>query len=88
MSDINFYPILFRVLQYETVLNLISHCPYIYAFRCRFLLIYVKHPPEDTLLINALILCTWFFLSAKFRQSVDCFIYCSIYKGMDMILWC
>ena len=88
MSDINFYPILFRVSQYETVPNLISHCPYIYAFRCRFLLIYVKHPPEDTTLINALILCTWFFLSAKFRQSVDCFIYCSIYKGMDMILWC
>ena len=29
-----------------------------------------------------------FFLLQKFRQSVDCFIYCSIYKGTDMILCC
>ena len=33
-------------------------------------------------------MCTWFFLSQKFRQSVDCFIYCSIYKGIEMILCC
>ena len=30
----------------------------------------------------------WFFLLQKLRQSVDCFIYCSIYKGTDMILCC
>ena len=34
MSDINFYPILFRVSQYETLRNVISHCHYIYELRC------------------------------------------------------
>ena len=50
--------------------------------------IHKKQSRVDATFINALQSYTWFFLLQKLRQSVDCFIYCSIYKGTDMILCC